>query len=139
MTRGILSALLVLCAVGASWSANHLAARQSPTNPDLETYTGLYRNESWGYEVTIPKGFVGEDSSAGPRHGFGMTFGGPPESFIVVLGEANSLEYRSAFDSALKELSFLRDDKYMIDSAHIQPTRLRYLEAAIIYFTDSKC
>ncbi len=67
-----------------------------------------YRNKAWGYNVTIPQSLVGWDDSAGPHHGFGISFGDPPESYILVYGEANSFDYTSPVDAALYHLSDLR-------------------------------
>ena len=101
-------------------------------------YTGLYRNEAWGYKVVIPKDMAGYDGAEQPsHHGFGMAFGEPPESYILVNGEANSLEYNSPVDASFKHLSFLRDDGKEIESVRIKPSRLGTLPAAEVVVTYS--
>jgi hypothetical protein len=103
-----------------------------------QKYTGHYSNAAWGYGVTIPRSMAGYDGAEQPsHHGFGMTIGAEPKSYITMNGEANSLDYESPVDVALKHLSFLRSDQKQIQSIQITSRRLGNLPAAEMIVTYS--
>jgi len=99
-------------------------------------YTGLYRNEAYGYIVMIPNHVAGYDGADAPRHnGFGIALGEPPQSYILVQADPNSLDDGAAVDAALRLLSYLRRDAKNIESVRITPSHLGTLEAAELVVT----
>lgn len=99
-------------------------------------FTGLYANEGFGYTVVIPKDMAGYDSPApGPHNGFGIAFGRPPQSYVLVQGEPNSFDDGAPVDAALRSLSYLREDAKMIESVRIKRSHLGTLQAAELLVT----
>jgi len=134
----VLITVWLLSVAGLPLGASHCGARQTHSNADTTKYTGIYRNEAWGFEVIIPDGFVGEDGSAGSHHGFGVSLGSTPRSTISVTGEANSLEFNRPMDAALNQVSYLQRDGNEVDSVSIGPEHLGSLDASELIVTYRK-
>jgi len=97
-------------------------------------FRGTYANEAWGYSLEIPPGLAGYNPSAGPQHGFGIILG-RRQGYILVNGEANSLEYEDPAEAAVAELRSLVEEKSRIVSARITPVNLGKLKASQLVVT----
>jgi hypothetical protein len=94
-------------------------------------YRGRYVNWSYEYSVVIPKGLTAYDGREEPNHhGFGLTLGKPPQSYIFVRGEHNSLEYKSPREAATQDVEFLRQQGKKVESETISKSHLGALDAA---------
>jgi hypothetical protein len=66
---------------------------------------GTYRNPALGYSVRIPRGLRGKTGDQdGPERGIKIVL--PSGSEVVVLGEPNSLEWKSPEDGVRAELAY---------------------------------
>ncbi len=103
-------------------------------------FTGVYTNESYGYSVVIPDDRKAYDApDPYPHHGVWFILGDPPQSYIVVQGEANSLEYRRPIDAANQFVKYLREHGKRIESTTITRFRLGGLLATrvVVHYTCS--
>ena len=98
-------------------------------------YRGLYINKAYHYSVRIPGNLVGYDQSAPPHHGFGMITGDSPQSYIEVNGEANSLEYETPRDAALRLVEYLLRNGKEVQAQAVGQVRLGELDAAFLQVT----
>ena len=74
------------------------------------TYTGIYKNNAWGYSIEIPQGLIGglyQDPNA-PQHGIDVIISKHPYSCVYFYGEANSLENEKGKPLSAKEYSIHR-------------------------------
>jgi hypothetical protein len=135
LTAGILTA--------ASWGFIPVAQAQYchfPSNDVTESsrreYRGPYENKAYGYSVVIPNNLVGYDS-ANPfyQHGFGITLGPEPQSYVFVNGEPNSLEFARPVDAASQFLEYLRKHGNKVASSKITESQLGSLKAALLVAT----
>lgn len=93
-------------------------------------YRGRYVNLSYQYSVVIPKGLIAYDGRHEPNHtGFWIALGKSPQSFILVRGDHNSLEYATSREAATKSLEFLRQAGKKIESEKISEVKLGTLNA----------
>lgn len=99
-------------------------------------YKGVYTNDAYGYSVVIPEHHVGY-ASVDPlyQHGFGIILEPRPRGYLLVNGEANSLEYVSSAIAAKESLKFLRRHAAKVESTKIRQTRLGKLPAAFVLAT----
>lgn len=101
-------------------------------------YLGQYKNEAYEYSIRIPDMLAGYDQSTPPHHGFGIAFGSPPESYISVYSQANSLEYKTPMDRAIQLLEYLREDGKEIESVSVTRSQLGTL-GAVFFVTTYSC
>ena len=96
-------------------------------------YRGQYINRAYEYSVKIPKGFTAYDGRNEANHsGFGIALGEPPQSYIFVRGEHNSLEYDTPRQAAIKDVEFLRRQGKKIESETITESSLGTLDAVLL-------
>lgn len=98
-------------------------------------YQGLYINKEYHYSVRIPNNLVGYDQPNPPHHGFGIIIGDKPQSYIEVNGEANSLEYETPREAALRLVEYLRHDGKAVQAQAVRQVRLGGLDAAFLQVT----
>jgi len=93
-------------------------------------FQGKYTNEPYAYSVVIPRGSIGYDVADQPNHhGFALLVGDKSQGYIVVSGEANSLEYKTARDKLNDLLNYMRDEGRKVIASNISPSRLGQLRA----------
>ena len=124
-------------------SAGQLLACDFPPKSFLNTprreFRGPYINRTFGYSVVIPKTLGGYDGSdpATAQHGFGILVGDPPQGYLVINGEANSLDETAPVDAALRALQYLRSEGKQIESTSIKAAKLGSLQGVQLVVTYS--
>ncbi len=103
---------------------------------EFREYRGLYENKAYGYSVVIPDNLVGYDG-ANPfyQHGFGMTLGKKPQSYVFVSGEPNSLEFARPAAAASRFLKYLHKHGTKVKSSKIAESQLGHLKAVRLVAT----
>ena len=101
--------------------------------PPRSEFRGNYVNKVYQYSLVIPSGFTGYDV-AGPanHHGITIAVGEPPESAILINGEANSLEYGAPEDLAGQITKFMHQEGKRLIAKKVSKSRLGELPAAQI-------
>src|SRR5437762_11520330 len=92
-------------------------------------FSGLYKNESFGYSVVIPEPLKGYESAEATHHGFGLALGEVPQSYLDVEGRENSLDNRTAREAAHRFIRYLNKAPRRVSSTTIHRTKLGGLEA----------
>ena len=119
--------------------ATSATARQSRCDPAPErvqealpaTHRGRYENGVWKYSVVIPDRMTGRSPVLyAPQHGFGIVIEPAPQSYLVVDGSANSLEYKTARDAANGWIGHFQEREQSVRSSRVSDTYLERLEAA---------
>lgn len=96
-------------------------------------YRGQYVNWAYKFSVKIPKGLTAYDGRDEANHsGFGLAVGEPPQSYIFVRGEHNSLGYDTPRQAATQDVEHLRQAGNKIESETITESYLGTLEAALL-------
>jgi hypothetical protein len=96
-------------------------------------YRGVYLNEAYDYSVVIPGDLIGyDDVNPLYQHGFGISVGAQPQSYIFVNGEPNSLEFATPGDAATQHLEYLDKHGNRIGSPEITESQLGRLKAALL-------
>lgn len=96
-------------------------------------YRGRYVNDAYRYTVTIPRGLTAYDGREQARHsGFGLALGEPPQSFIFVRADSNSVEYDTPREAATQALEWMREGGRRVESATISESRLGTLNSALL-------
>ena len=99
-------------------------------------YRGTYANGAYGYSAVIPDNLVGyDDPNPFYQHGFGIRLGSPPQSYLLVNGDPNSLEYVSAAIAAKTSLKFLRRHARRVESTKMTQGLLDDLTASFLVAT----
>ncbi len=99
-------------------------------------YRGRYVNRAYEYSVKIPKGLTAYDGrDEGNHQGFGLALGEPPQSYIFVGGEHNSLEYHTPREAATQTVVFLRQEGKKVESETITESHLGTLDAVLLVVT----
>lgn len=106
------------------------------TSDKFREYRGLYENKAYGYSVVIPGNLVGYDG-ANPfyQHGFGITLGKNPQSYVLVNGEPNSLEFAHPVAAAHRFLKYLHKHGAKVKSSKITESQLGHLKAVRLAVT----
>jgi hypothetical protein len=136
----ILSAVLSITAV---WCFVPVSRAQYCDFPPKELmqgehreYRGMYLNEAYGYSVVIPGDLIGyDDVNPLYQHGFGISVGAQPQSYIFVNGEPNSLEFATAGDAATQHLKYMDKHGNRIGPPQISESKLGRLTAAVLFAT----
>lgn len=142
MKKNSLAAVTLLAILIALSAGQSLACDFPPksffSTPRRE-FRGPYINRTFGYSVVIPNTLAGYDGSdpATPQHGFGILVGDPPRGYLVIDGEANSLDETAPIDAALRSLQYLRSEGKQIESASIKAAKLGNLRAVQLVVTYS--
>ena len=91
------SRTLITCIILLQTSCAYLRAQ-------TRSMEGTYRNPALGYSIQIPRGLQAVTGDQdGPERGVRISL--PSGGDIVVLGEPNSLEYKSSEEGVRAELS----------------------------------
>ena len=99
-------------------------------------YRGVYLNEAYGYFVVIPGDLIGyDDVNPLYQHGFGISVGAQPQSYIFVNGEPNSMKFAAPADAATQHLEYLDKHGNRIGSPQITESQLGRLKAALLLAT----
>lgn len=93
------------------------------------TFSGVYKNESFGYSVVIPGSLKGFDADLATHHGFGVVLGEAPQSYLEVEGRANSLGHRTAREAARRFVQSLNRASRRVEATTIRRSKLGELEA----------
>lgn len=106
------------------------------TQGERREYRGAYENKAYGYSVVIPANLVGYDG-VNPfyQHGFGILLGAEPQSYILVNGEPNSMEFARPVDAASQFLKYSGKDGSRVESSKITESQLGPLKAALLVVT----
>jgi hypothetical protein len=106
------------------------------TQGQRREYRGLYENKAYGYSVVIPSDLVGfDDVNPFYQRGFGIILGGKSQSYIVVDGDKNSLEFARPADAASRFLKYLRKHGSKVESSNTTESQLGTLRAALLVAT----
>jgi hypothetical protein len=101
--------------------------------PPRSEFRGNYVNRVFEYSLVIPSGFTGYDAAGlANHHGVSIPVGEPPESAILVNGQANSLEYRTPEDLAHQIPQFMRQEGKHLITKKVMKSRLGELAAVQI-------
>jgi hypothetical protein len=96
-------------------------------------YRGRYVNREYQYSVRVPKGLTAYDGRSEANHqGFGLALGEPPQSYIFVGGEHNSLEYDVSREAAKQKAEWLRKERKTVESETISESHLGPLGAVLL-------
>lgn len=91
---------------------------------------GRYVNKAYEYSVVIPEPLKGYDDPQAARHnGIGIVLGEPPQSYILVQGDPNSLEAEAPMDEAIRSMQSMRERGMKILSATFAESHLGQIEA----------
>lgn len=135
LTVSIIISLLLSSAGNQHAACNDFPFKQLLKGPPQSRYEyrGRYVNLAYGYSVRVPKGLIAYDGRDQAKHdGFGLALGEPPQSYIFVRGEYNSLEYDTPRQAATQDMEFLRQEGNKIESRTITESRLGTLDAVLL-------
>ena len=136
LISGLVISLLLSASGYQSRPCNDLAFKRLLKGYALNEYRGRYVNRAYEYSVVIPEGLTGHDGRGEANHaGFGIALGEPPESYIFVRAEHNSLEYDTAREAAMQNIEYLQADGNRVESKALSEWRLGTLNAVRLVVT----
>ncbi|HXG06303.1 MAG TPA: hypothetical protein VNI77_03140, partial [Nitrososphaera sp.] len=96
-------------------------------------YRGRYINRAYEYSVRIPDGLTAYDGRHQAKHtGFWLALGEPPQSFIFVSGDYNSVEYSTSLEAATRRIEWLRESGKKLEFETITESHLGTLDAVLL-------
>jgi hypothetical protein len=119
------------------------AVAECPFNDKADGGTGVnryrktYINEEYRFSVRLPGGAEGRDQLTPPHQGFAIDLGvrnGKRDSYIVVDGSHNFLEFKIPAEQAAQEIAYIGNDS-IIESKTSQPTTVDSLPAVTVTAT----
>lgn len=132
MITSIVIALLLSSAGNQAGVCDHFAFKKLLEGPRSE-YHGRYVNQAYEYSVVVPNGLTAYDVPDPANHeGFGIALGKPPQSYIFVRGEHNSLEYYTPGEAARHTVKYLRQEGRKVESETISRSHLGTLNAVLL-------
>lgn len=133
LLTAIIMGLLLSPAANRAGACDDFPFRKLLDGAPRYSYRGEYVNRAYEYAVMLPEGLTAYDGRDQANHeGFGLALGEPPQSFIFVRGEHNSLEYETPRDAATQMAEWMREEGKQVESATVSDTRLGELDAALL-------
>ena len=133
MLSGIITVLLMLPAINQAGACDEFALKKLLKGPPRSEYRGQYVNRAYHYSVKVPEGLTAYDVPDPANHeGFGLAFGEPPQSYVFVRGEHNSLEYDTPREAATRSVEYLHRGGKKVESETTFKSHLGTLDAVLL-------